>query len=91
MLGPVSIGVEAGSAVFLNYKSGIIDSADCGKFIDHGVLAVGYDTDSASGKEYILVKNSWGTTWGDNGYLKIALSSDNICGILSIPSYPKNN
>jgi hypothetical protein len=55
------------------------------------VLAVGYGTDSASGKDYFLVKNSWGTSWGDQGYIKIANSKTvkgGVCGILLEPVYP---
>merc|ERR1712151_331375 len=80
--GPVSIAVEADKSVFQMYTSGILDSAKCGKKLDHGVLAVGY------GEGYFIVKNSWGSSWGDAGYLKISDSSSNICGLLSQPSYP---
>ena len=57
----------------------------CGTSLDHGVLAVGYGTEN--GTEYFLVKNSWGASWGDKGYVKIAMA-DNICGVSSQPSYP---
>lgn len=81
-IGPVSIAVEADKSVFQNYESGILNSRKCGKKLDHGVLAVGY------GDGYFIVKNSWGASWGDAGYLKISDSTKNICGILSQPSYP---
>jgi len=80
--GPVSIAIEADKSVFQMYTSGILDSASCGTNLDHGVLAVGY------GEGYFLVKNSWGASWGDKGYIKISDSASNICGILSQPSYP---
>jgi C1A family cysteine protease len=80
--GPVSIAIEADKMVFQMYTSGILDSKKCGKKLDHGVLAVGY------GEGYFIVKNSWGASWGDKGYIKISDSASNICGILSQPSYP---
>lgn len=82
---PVSIAVEADQSVFQSYKSGVISSASCGTQLDHGVLIVGYGTES--GKDYWLVKNSWGATWGDEGYLKIE-RNHNICGISDSASYP---
>lgn len=80
--GPVSVAIEADQSVFKFYHNGIITSSSCGTQLDHGVLAVGF------GPGYFLVKNSWGTSWGDAGYVKISDSSSNICGILSQPSYP---
>jgi len=84
--GPVSVAIEADKSVFQSYRSGVITSSLCGKKLDHGVLAVGYGTDG--GTPYYLVKNSWGPSWGVEGYLKIGASDNNICGILSQPSYP---
>jgi len=85
--GPVSIAIEADKAVFQQYTGGVISGSRCGKQLDHGVLAVGYGTDPKFGP-YFKVKNSWGASWGDNGYVKIAATSSNVCGILSSPSYP---
>jgi C1A family cysteine protease len=79
--GPTSIAIEADKRVFQTYTSGILNSTSCGTQLDHGVLAVGYGTEN--GQAYYLVKNSWGPSWGDNGYLKIADNGDGpgICGI----------
>ena len=81
---PVSVAVEADSAVFQMYKTGVVDSTACGTSLNHGVLAVGYTAD------YWIVKNSWGASWGDNGYVKIAYkeSGAGICGINQAASYP---
>merc|ERR1711988_601736 len=65
---PVSIAIEADKSAFQLYKSGILSST-CGTKLDHGVLLVGYGSDS--GKDYWKVKNSWGTTYGENGYVRL--------------------
>lgn len=84
---PVSIAVEADKSVFQSYKSGIMNGA-CGSNLDHGILAVGYGTQS--GQDYWLVKNSWGTVWGEQGYGKLLRGKGGTgeCGILSQTSYP---
>ena len=87
---PVSIAIQADQKDFQLYKSGVF-SADCGSQLDHGVLAVGYG--SQNGEDYYIVKNSWGTTWGDEGYILFArgdsMPAAGQCGILSgPPSYP---
>jgi C1A family cysteine protease len=58
----------------------------CGKYLNHGVLAVGYGTED--GQDYFLVKNSQGASWGVDGYVKIGALDSNVCGILSSASYP---
>ena len=86
---PVSVAIEADTRVFQFYSGGVLDSDSCGTNLDHGVLVVGYGTDS--GKDYWLVKNSWGADWGESGYIRIARSSsdsdDGVCGIAMMPSF----
>merc|ERR1712062_532703 len=89
---PVSIAIEADKRVFQSYTSGVLDSTACGTNLDHGVLLVGYGTDEASGLDYWLVKNSWDTTWGDEGYIKLAITDgQGICGVQDRPLYPTAN
>jgi len=85
---PVSVAIEADQSGFQFYKSGVF-SGNCGTNLDHGVLAVGFG--SVGGKAYWKVKNSWGSTWGDSGYILLAKdvkSKSGQCGIAKQPSYP---
>lgn len=87
---PVAIAIEADTRYFQSYSGGVLTSSSCGTTLDHGVLIVGYGTEN--GIDYWLVKNSWGPTWGLQGYVKIARSSSTndpgICGISMSPSFP---
>merc|ERR1711957_190631 len=83
---PLAVAIEADKYVFQTYKSGVLSSSRCGTHLDHAVLAVGYGTDSASGLDYWLVKNSWNTVWGDQGYIKLAMNdSAGTCGVQADP------
>lgn len=86
-VGPISVGVAVNKD-FLFYSEGVFDDPSCSSAVEdqaHAVLAVGYGTEN--GKDYWLIKNSWSTHWGDNGYIKIA-RKNNICGVATSPSYP---
>lgn len=72
-------------SAFQLYKRGVLDSAFCGTNLDHGVLIVGYGTEA--GLDYWKVKNSWGPTWGEEGYVRMVRGKD-ICGITKQASYP---
>jgi C1A family cysteine protease len=84
---PVSVAIEADKSIFQSYTSGVITGKACGTNLDHGVLAVGYGT-TAAGHTYWKVKNSWGKSWGMDGYVLLARDTDE-CGIADgPPSYP---
>jgi len=82
---PISISIDAEH--IMKYSGGVYDNKLCGESLDHGVLLVGYDT------AVWKVKNSWGTTWGMQGYILFSRTAvpdifGGICGILLDASYP---
>ncbi|EDL85703.1 cathepsin S [Rattus norvegicus] len=85
--GPVSVGIDASHSSFFLYQSGVYDDPSCTENVNHGVLVVGYGT--LDGKDYWLVKNSWGLHFGDQGYIRMARNNKNHCGIASYCSYPE--
>ena len=88
---PVSIAIEADTKSFQLYKSGVYtDYEGCGTTLDHAVVLVGYG--SCSDGDYYILRNSWGTGWGENGYMRIGRGSQyetsGMCGLLQDPMYP---
>lgn len=77
--GPV-VAVLNADIDFVFYQSGIIDTDSCKSNTLHPVLVVGFDTENDI--DYFLIKNSWGTTWGEKGYARIAIKPDaGVCGL----------
>ena len=87
---PVAVAIYAAGQSFQFYSSGIYDDHECftdDEHLDHAVLVTGYGTEN--GKDFWNVKNSWGTGWGDEGYIRFARGNDdNICGVLDVPLIP---
>lgn len=84
---PVAVAIEADKLVFQLYNGGVFDSSKCGTNLDHAVLLVGYG--SENGQEYFILKNSWDTTWGEEGYMRIAVEDGaGICGVQLDALYP---
>merc|ERR1711874_44412 len=89
--GPVSVAIDARGAFHQFYQGGVISSPTCSSSnLDHAVLVVGYGKCSKTGKDFWLIKNSWGSSWGEEGYFKLARNENNMCGVATVPFFPRD-
>ena len=79
MLGPVSVAVDASN--WSQYSSGVMEFEDCGKLQNHAVLLTGVNLD----EKYFTIKNSWGSRWGEGGYIRLRLAD--TCGVADTAFY----
>ncbi|CAL0306768.1 unnamed protein product [Lupinus luteus] len=89
---PISVAIDAGGSDFQFYSEGVF-TGECGTYLDHGVAIVGYGT-TLDGTKYWIVKNSWGSEWGEHGYIRMERDiskKEGICGIAMEPFYPIKN
>lgn len=85
--GPLSVAIDASPKTFSFYSHGVYYEPECKNDVDgldHAVLAVGYGT--INGEDYWLVKNSWSTYWGNDGYILMSARKNN-CGVMTMPTY----
>merc|ERR1712173_243045 len=84
--GVIGIAIDAGGIGFQLYSGGVYTSSTCSSSrLNHAVTCVGYGSDN--GTPYWTVKNSWGTGWGDNGYILMHRNYNNMCGVAATPAY----
>lgn len=81
--GVLSVMLSARSQYFKSYSSGILNNTNCPLHTDHAVAMVGWGADATTGQEYWIVRNSWGSNWGEAGYIRMAIdeSGPGICGV----------
>ena len=88
-LGPASICIDASSWGFQMYSGGIYDDTHCSSTVlDHAVIAVGYGNDGWH--DFWIVRNSWGSGWGESGYVRMIRNKKNQCGEATVALVPVN-
>jgi len=89
--GPTCVGINASDSRFQNYKTGILNVTNCSASQDHAITAVGWGQEN--GQNYFLIRNSWGTSWGMSGYIKVSadVGGAGVCGVLMDASRPTTN
>jgi len=89
---PVAVAVAANA--FQLYSKGVFSTKFCGTGLNHGVVAIGYGHDDSSDKDFWLLRNSWGTGWGEAGYIRLDRSvqtKTGMCGVCMVASYALSN
>ena len=90
-IGPISIAIVVVKS-FMYYSSGVYYDADCtfssvNYLGDHFITVVGYGTDATAG-DYWIARNSWGSSWGESGYIRMARNRNKLCDLASYAIYP---
>ena len=85
---PTLVGFDM-TTIAMQYAGGILDTDKCGTQINHTMLAVGFGT-SGNGQDFYILKNSWGTSWGEQGYMRVAAkaSGPGVCGVQVYETFP---
>ena len=88
---PTCVSVNAGDSQFMFYKGGILNTTTCGTNLDHAITAVGFGAEN--GQNYYIVRNSWGTSWGEQGYIRMSadVGGAGVCGVLLDSVRPTTN
>lgn len=84
--GPIAVSIDINHESFMRYASGIYEEPNCTSNTNHAALLVGYG--SEDGKDFWILKNSYGVIWGEAGYIRVARNPENLCGIASESFYP---
>ncbi|CAF3959184.1 unnamed protein product [Rotaria sp. Silwood1] len=90
-VGPIAVAIDSTQPSFYMYSSGVYDEPACSTTQwSHTFILVGYDTlhNGKTKQDYYIAKNSWGETWGMNGYIWMSRNKNNQCGIANMASYP---